>query len=71
MKRVDIGWDVAVGREVDDLTFDFGDGCFPRFVELTPRILKILLAASRRVSLPLEPLFTLTVNPLIATQPRT
>lgn len=53
---------------VDDLTFDLGEGCFPRFVELTPRSLKILFAASRSVSLPLEPLLTLMVKPLIATQ---
>lgn len=55
-------------REVVDLTLDLGEGCFPRFVELTPSSRRILLAASRRVALPLDPLLTLMVNPLISTR---
>lgn len=54
------------GPHVIDLTLDLGEGCFPRFVELTPRILKILLAASNKVSLPLDPLLIRIDNPLIA-----
>lgn len=62
------GYIKADAQEVVDLTLDLGEGCFPRFVELTPSSRRILLAASRRVALPLDPLLTLMVNPLISTR---
>lgn len=53
-------------RRVIDLTLDLGEGCFPRFAEVTPINRRILLAASRSVALPRDPLFDLVVNPLIS-----